>query len=408
MAVIGIICEYNPFHNGHLWQLRQARRLCAGPDAENNTGVVCIMSPDVVQRGEFAVMEKYARAESAVLCGADLVLELPSAYACASAEYFARGAVGLLHACGIATHLSFGMESGLLAPLERAVECMEAPDYHAAFKSFLDEGLSYPAARQKAAARTGREAEVFSSPNNILAIEYLRALKELAPHITPLPVVRTGGRHDAAPEGGISSASYIRAHWDKAPLYLPDNVYQIVRREMEAGRAPVVKENYESQMLAVLRRMRPEDFLLLPDCTEGLHIRLASAVEKATCLDEITALAKSKRYTAARIRRILLCAYLGLTKSYRTLPPSYLRVLAFNDKGRALLRGIKKISVLPVITKPAHAMALTGRAGAQFALEVRVGQLYSLAYPGRRNRAGGKEWRATPVYVKNPAQEKYD
>ena len=207
MAVVGVIAEYNPFHRGHAWQPAQLRRRLGA-----DTAVIACMSGNFVQRGDFAVLNKHRRAETALLGGADLVLELPTPWSAAAAERFAQGGVAVLEAAGIVTHLAFGCECGDLEPLQRIAEALESEEYHAGLRRFLDEGMTFAVARQGAIwGLTSREtAEHLSYPNNSLAVEYLRALAAGESGITPIALPRTGAAHDSGVEDAYSSASAIR------------------------------------------------------------------------------------------------------------------------------------------------------------------------------------------------------
>ena len=254
MAVAGIIAEYNPLHRGHLYQM-EATRAALGAD----TAILCVMSGNFVQRGEPAVLEKHARAEAAVRCGADLVVELPTPWAAATAETFARGAVSLLHAAGVVDCISFGSESGDLIPLQHIAEALEDPDFPEILQIYrMVPGRPFAAARQMAVADlTGPvTAERLSQPNDILAVEYLRALRRLDSAIRPLAIQRRGPGHDAPEEGGGISGLALRrlmiSGGDPAP-YLPRPMADIFRREAAAGRAPASLEAAERAVLEIGR-----------------------------------------------------------------------------------------------------------------------------------------------------------
>ncbi|MDR3207220.1 MAG: nucleotidyltransferase family protein, partial [Oscillospiraceae bacterium] len=305
--VVGVIAEYNPFHNGHALHLRRAREAVPGG------AVVCVMSGHVTQRGDFAICRKGARAAMAVGNGADLALELPAAWACASAERFARGGVFLLAATGVVTHLSFGGEGGTLAPLRRAALALDDPAFPAAQGLAMAGGLSYPAARQKALeALLGVPCPELARPNDTLGVEYLRALRHWGADLQPVVVPRAGvGHDDDRPEGGLASASHLRRlllDGGEAAGFVPETVGALWAEERTAGRAPVSLAACETAVLAVLRGLAAADFARLPDVTEGLEHRLARAARRACSLAEFYALVKTKRYTLARVRRLALGA----------------------------------------------------------------------------------------------------
>ncbi len=394
--VIGIITEYNPFHNGHAWHIGRSRELV--PKAP----VVCVMSGHVTQRGTFAICRKQARAEMALRGGADLVLELPAPYACASAERFAQAGVALLQAAGVVTHLSFGSEAGTLAPLTRAAGVLDSPAFLPAQAEAYGLGLSYPAARQRAyETLTGETTSVLARPNDILGLEYLLALRRAGSDIEPVTVPRRGAGHDAdTPLHGFASASYLRARLqtgEEAAAFVPSAAARIWAREQASGLAPVQLKTCETAVLAQLRRMGEADFAGLPDATEGLEHRLARAARAAGSLEELYTRTKTKRYTHARIRRLVMCAYAGLTGAPDQ--PPYLRVLAANRAGLALLAEMKKTAALPLLTKPASVRRMGEAAQQVFAMEALVTDLFALCYPARDRRTGGQEWTAGPVIL---------
>ena len=393
MKTAGIICEYNPLHEGHVLHMRQTRD-ALGEDC----GIVCAMSGNFVQRGSFAVFEKHARARAAVECGADLVIELPTAVSLSSAQRYAEGAVRLLDAFGACTHLSFGSEAGDLSALTPIAECLGSGEAETVIKEELKKGASYAAARQKAAETLlGDRASVLATPNNLLAVEYLTALSSAGSKMTPLTVKRTGGEHDGY--AGLS-ASAVRSllltgeyAWDN----VPEAAARIFREEMDAGRGPVSGEICEEAVLAVLRRMSKEEYVNLPDAGEGLGERLYRfAVTEPTTADVLMQ-TKTKRYTFSRLRRMVMCAYLGITAGDMDVPPAYIKVLAMNGRGREILRSASERCTLPIITKPASALSMPEAVTDAFVREARMTDLYVLAFPDARQRAGGQEFRLSPA-----------
>lgn len=382
METAGIVAEYNPFHRGHAWHIAETRRRLGG-----DAPVVCVMSGHWVQRGECALADKWLRAALALDRGADLVVELPTPWAMASAESFARGAVSLLAATGVVDVLSFGSETGGLAPLEEAAAALDAPDYPERLRAALGRGLSFPAARQEAAG-----AACLSAPNNNLGVEYLRSLRALGSTIRPLTVPRQGAGHDGPAAGGFASASELRrllraGRGEKAAPYLT---------------APWSGEladmqHIERAVLARLRTMGEGDWAALPDGggAEGLPSRLAKAAREAVSLEDFYTRAKTRRYPHARLRRLALAAFLDLRAAERPAAPPYVRVLGLGGRGRALLRKMKDTCPLPVIVKPAQARELDGPALALFQAEARYTDLYGLCFPAPR--PCGAEWIHSPV-----------
>ena len=376
--VAGIVAEYNPFHRGHAHQIAETRR-ALGADC----AVLCVMSGDFVQRGDAAVFDKFARAEAAVRGGADLVLELPLRWCLSSAEGFARGAVSILKSAGVVTHLSFGSETGELAPLQKAAGGLRDPALDDLLRDELKRGLSFPAARQNALERLiGKDAAVLSNPNDLLAVEYLRAIHDLGAALEPVAVRRVGALHDQAGESDYPSASRLRER-----MRAGEDVSAWAPHLPKAS--PVFSEDLEIALLSRLRMLPKEAFAALPDCSEGLENVLYRAVHSADTMDGVLAEAKSKRYPMSRLRRMLLCAALGVRKA-DGLPP-YLRVLAANERGRALLRDMRETASLPVITKPADAREMP-----EFCLTADAHDLYVLAQP---DKTPGQDWRHSPVML---------
>ena len=401
MPVAGIITEYNPLHCGHLLQMTRTRELLGG-----DTAIVCAMSGNFVQRGDFALVRKHARAEAAVRSGADLVLELPLPWAVSSAEGFSDGGVQVLAAAGLVTHLSFGSECGDAAVLCEAAAVLDSPAYREELRRRLDTGASYAACRQAAAeALLGKEkAALLAQPNNNLGVEYCRALARQGSDIVPVTVLRQGAAHDGAVVDGIASASAVRTlvrqgQSGQALALMAPAMAEVYCREEAAGRAPVLAETCERAVLARLRSMTEAEFAALDEGGEGLANRFRAAAQSAATLADLLAAVKTKRYAYARLRRMALWAYLGITPGDRPERVPYLRVLAANERGRALLGQMRKTASLPVITKPAEVRRMSPEVQRVFALEARATDLYTLAYPELTAAAAGSEWTESPVIL---------
>lgn len=379
MLSAGIICEYNPMHSGHAELIRQTR--CAGA-----THVAAVLCGNFVQRGEPAILSKWARARQAMTAGIDLVVELPLPWAVSGAEKFALGGVSLLNAIGT-DWLCFGSECGAAEPLERAARVLLQPELGEAVRAELHAGITFARARQKAVgALAGKETEaLLREPNNILGIEYLKAAMCLGATMQSFTVARTGAAHDA--DGGaheFASASQIRRLIREGSDYtrcMTPACAEIVRKEIAAGSAPAGFAPVERAVLAKLRTMTRAEIALLPDVSEGLENRIYAAVRQAGTLEELYAAAKSKRYTHARIRRIVLSAFLGLRASMAEGLPPYVRVLALNENGRELLRRAKKRSKIPVITNSSDILSLDKQAKNMLELECGATDLYALCMP---------------------------
>ena len=396
MKIGGIVAEYNPFHTGHAHHLAETRRFL-GEDC----AVICVMSGNWVQRGEAAVADKWTRAALALRAGVDLVIELPTVWAASSAEGFARGAVALLDATGVTDVLSFGSETGSLEALQAAADALLTERYREALSQLLTTGAPFAAARQGAVqACIGAEGDCLASPNNNLSVEYLKALRALDSRMTPMTVRRKGAGHDdERAAGGFVSASALRkllldGDWTQAERYLPEGGAQLLR---ERGLASL--RWCERGVLARLKTLSRSEFEGLPDSGEGLCNRLAAAVRQGRSIEEIYTLAKTRRYAHARIRRLVLWAFLGLRDADRPDSPPYVRVLGMNARGRDVLRSMTKTCRLPVITKPAHAKRLSDTAAALFAAEARCTDLYNLCRGDLERAACGMEYRMGPVIL---------
>ena len=398
MNIAGIVCEYNPFHSGHLHQLAETRR-ALGAD----TLTVCVMSGDFVQRGEAAVFSKFARAEAACRAGASLVLELPLPWCLSSAEGFAEGAVSLLAAVGC-TQLSFGSESGDVETLQTLAREILAPDTQREITAQLQHSpeLSYAMARERVLTeKLGECGSLLSQPNNILAVEYLKAIYKKTYPITPVTVKRIGSGHDKAGEQGPKSASELRGLMETGAdisEYIPEAALSVYRRERAAGRVQN-KAVLETALLSRLRMLDRAVYESLPDGGDGAGARLWKAVREESTLEDIAQSARTKRYPLARMRRMLLCAALGVSAEYtKTLPP-YARVLAADSAGCAYLREIDGKSAVPVLTKPAAVRRLDGGAAKVFALGASAHDVYTLQNVTNSDKKCGRDWRNGPVIV---------
>ena len=332
MNIIGIICEYNPLHLGHKKQMDTIRAHFGGDCA-----IVCLMSGNFVQRGAPAIVDKSLRAKAAIAAGADLVLELPVEYALSSAEGFAAGGVSILG--GFCDYLCFGAEDADGDALTATAAALLSQEFPPLLRESLDQGLSFPAARQQALAAMGLDGALVTSPNNILAVEYCKAMLAQNCPMKPFPIHRGGSYHDALPDDENPSATALRRlmlggqDWAK---WVPDAVYSILKNAplhaLQAG---------ERAILAKLRTMSDAEFETLPYGSEGLWRKFMHACRKYATLEEILTATKSKRYTRTRLDRMMMCAFLGLTEADLRTPAPYTRILAFNDTGREVLKKAK-------------------------------------------------------------------
>ena len=400
MRTAGIIIEYNPLHAGHLYQLEETRRILG-----QDTAIIGVMSGDFVQRGDFGIVGRQARAKAAVESGVDLVLELPLPWAVGSAERFADGGVAALAATGVVDRLVFGSECGDAAALERVASVLLSEGFPALLKQELSTGVSFAAARQQAVERmeTSEDAALLAQPNNILGVEYCKSLLRRESAIRPLTIQRKGaGYHETEPEAELPSATMLRqlrrsGERAKALTRMAPAMRAAFEEEARLGRAPVLLEICERAILARLRSMSEADFAALDEGREGLYHRLYEASRTAAGLEEILESAKTKRYAYARLRRMVLWAWLGMTPKDFPEEIPYLRVLAANETGRELLGRMRKTAAVPVVTKPQHVRRLSREAQALFELEARAADLYALAYPDLSAAVGGRLWREGPM-----------
>ena len=361
MKIVGIICEYNPFHLGHKKQIDYIKAQFG-----RETAVVCLMSGNFVQRGHPAIFDKSHRAKAAILSGADLVLELPVTYALSSAEGFARGGVEILGK--FCDFLCFGCETGDTATLMTTAGALLSEEFKPLLREELDKGLSFPAARAAALEKMGLDAEILRRPNDILAVEYCKAILSTGTAMVPFPIIREGSYHAQTPDPENPSATALRRRilesgdWGS---FVPEACRDIFEN------APVhTLEAGERAVLMKLRTMTDGEFEALPYGSEGLWRKFMHACRKETTRSAITAATKSKRYTATRIDRMLMCACLGITAEMLAQPAPYVRTLAFNDRGRSVLRSMKQ-----------HLRCINAGESVDhpyFALECRCADLYAL------------------------------
>lgn len=329
MQIAGIICEYNPLHKGHERQLNLAKSLL-GQDA----AVVCLMSGNFVQRGYPAIVDKSLRAKAAIACGADLVLELPITACLSSAEGFAARGVEILSR--LCTHLCFGAETEQQEEIMETARVLNSPAFPPVLRAYLQKGLSFPAARQGALEALGASADLLTKPNNILGMEYCKAILSQNSPLIPLPIHRPGDYHAAAPHPENPSATALRLRMESAgdwQSFVPEKAWEILAQGRLHTRAAG-----EKAMLYRLRTMTDAEFAALPYGSEGLWRKLMHAARRENTLEEILTAVKSKRYTRSRLDRMVMCAFLGLTEEALSQPVPYVRVLAFNETGRQILR----------------------------------------------------------------------
>lgn len=344
MAIYGIVCEYNPFHNGHLYQLSTIKK-------NDDDIVVAIMSPNVVQRGDFACLSKWDRAKAALNCGADLVLELPSLYALATAERFAFGAVYSLNSLGCIDYLSFGSECGSLEKLQKAAKTVSSSCVDKKIAEYLKEGITYAKARRLAAEEENPEInDVLSSPNDILSVEYIKVLNALNSGIKPLPLLRKGSYHQKEiQQEEYASAGFIRENLNLDSLlnFTPPAAFEVYKTAFENGAFSDGVAALSDALLLKLRLSDSQKLKTLSDVSEGLENRIIKAANESMSFNELCENIKTKRYTMSRIHRILMYALLDFPNFQEIPNPPYIRVLAVNKKGMEVIS--QKKSGLPIV-----------------------------------------------------------
>ncbi|HAE52985.1 MAG TPA: nucleotidyltransferase [Ruminococcus sp.] len=380
MKISGMVCEYNPFHNGHLHHIMETRKNGA-------THIVAVMSGNFVQRGDVAIMDKHTRAKLAVRSGVDLVIELPVQFCLSSAENFAAGAIYLLNSLGAVEELSFGSECGDVGLLLKALDTVEmtAVSKASVIRSIMEKGYTFPKALNSVINGTDPEiAYLITQPNNMLAIEYLRALKKLASPIEPFTVERKSAQHDSSqPVDGFASASFIRENIMKRSggfridRYTPKLWADTIKNDISAGRIASLK-NLERVMLYKLRNTSPQEIASVNDVGQGLEYRIFNS-RNASSFEELIYTVKTKRYTMARIKRIMLSLLIGIHKEDMNCMPPYGRILAFNDRGREILAYAKNYASIPYAASIAKLSHLSETAGKFAELEEKASDVYGLA-----------------------------
>lgn len=418
MKVLGLVAEYNPFHNGHYYHLNKSIEITGA------THTVAVMSGNFLQRGEPALLSKWQRAKMAIDNGVDLVIELPTAYACSTAEFFAFASINLLHNLNIVNYIAFASEIGDISVLKSIAKILsESPKtFRDLLKKHLSMGCSFPVARSnalldyyKSLHKNSNQIKrmdiqsIISNPNNILSIEYLKALNKLNSSIIPHTFPRMGANyHSTEIHMGISSATAIREYLrlDK-PLCNLSNVmplasYKILKESYELNLAPIFKEDFTDGLLTILRRKDIKDFAEYFDLKEGLENRFHKCCHAVNSLDDLYNCIKSKRYPMTRIQRICIHILLNLRERdlvlYNKFGPQYVRVLGFNNKGRQILKLLKSRSILPIITKLNHYTPKNSIAKGMLDLDIRASSIYGLAMKNHDYATKLMDYYESPYY----------
>lgn len=415
MNAVGMIVEYNPFHNGHLWHLQEAKRSSGAQYA------IGIMSGNFLQRGEPAIADKWSRAALAVQAGVDLVIELPTVFSVRSAQYFATGGIQLLDRLGVVEHVCFGTETPDLAALTAAAQAANNPSVILAMRQKMRTGQTYATSLSAAVStESGVAAHLMQTPNNLLAIEYLRAITTYSPRLKPHAIQRLHANyHDNSITSHIASATAIRTALLENQLLFPNSLAWKCLPEpcanqlnnlVSQGKAPIVLQSFSNIVLAKIRSMSLNQLAELPEITEGLHHKISAAALKATTAQELLTFTKSKRYTLTRLQRIIIYALLGISKDklahFDKSGPLYARILAFNHNGRKLLKEIHTQASIPIITRTAHFLTSQQQRSSQLtalqamlAYDITATDTYVLGSPNSQWRAGGLDFQSSPLYI---------
>ncbi len=384
MSLIGIVCEFNPFHNGHKYLIDSVKQ-------ENDT-VICVMSGNYVQRGEPSVFPKEVRVEAALKNGADMVVELPFVYASASAEVFAENAVRILVSLGC-NKIAFGTESAGIEELVFLADLFTTKEFNQKTEKYLKTGCNYPVARQKAIDEFNISSDI-STPNNILALEYIKALKKIGADTEPVAVSRTGaGYNDNCAYDEFASATFIRNliyNNESFRKYVPENIYDLYTDNLSSDNF-LSAEKYNIILQSLLRTATYESGKEIANMSEGLENRIDNAVRNSIHLNDIYDMAKSKRYTHSRIRRAVLCRALGVTKEVVSAPVPYIRLLGFKNDFSSQIGKIVCHSDLPLIVRFSDIKNIgNNMADKVFTYECISSDIYNLSLNKSRNSTSEK------------------
>lgn len=380
MNVFSVISEFNPFHNGHKYLIDSMRE-------QGATHITAIMSGNFTQRGEPAIIDKYSRTKAALENGIDLVLLLPVTYSTASAQDYAFGGVSIAEAMGCCDTLFFGSECGDIQKLKKIRDTFESIEFKAWFAGYISSNESYARAIELSLVNTlGNEyADIIRASNNLLAVEYIKAIYDIGSSLEPKTIKRSGVVHDSKiPFENYASASFIRSlinsHSD-FKKFMPKESYDIVLESIRQKVAPVNIYNLEKLIIYRLRTMTEKDYKQLPNISEGIENRLRNASLNSTTLDTLFNKIKTKRYPNSRLRRLVIRALLNVTDSDCSITPQYIRVLGFNERGKDILREMRKTAKLPVVMKAQDIKELCFEARRQFECESIADDVYALAIP---------------------------
>lgn len=404
MNVTGIIVEYNPLHNGHIYHIQNTKKYT------NCDAIIAVMSGPFVQRGEPAVVDKWTRTKMALQSGIDLVIELPVIYAKSSAEGFAYGAVSTLENTGIVNNICFGSELGNADILYKIAEILlaEPSKYKSLLKMYLDEGLSFPSARLKALnnyiiyhnllnVNDVNIENILNNSNNILGIEYIKSILKLNSKIKPFTIKRVSNKYNQQELSGvISSATSIRKNINNLNILdaMPDYSYKLLKEKINEKNAPISLKSFEDILLYSIRNKTTDEIKNIIDVSEGLENKIKEAAENCFDIYSLIDYVKSKRYPQTRIQRVLINILLNHKKDLITKinsPVEYIRILGFSQKGRELIKLMKKSANVPIITNP------NKKDYDLLKYDIDAQDIYSLALDGK-NKIAKSDLKTTPIY----------
>lgn len=375
MSVTGVIAEFNPFHNGHKYLLENLKN--------QGDSVVCVIGDDFTQRGDVALLSKYDRAKTALSNGADLCVLMPTPWSMSCANTFALGGMSILHSLGCVDKVSFGSECGDIAALSKISKVIHSESLSTIIEKELKSGKTFAFARQSAVQKIiGKSAEILSNSNDNLATEYIYNADKIGFYPVFSAITRVGEKHDSKiAQDEFLSATAIREYVingniDGVKKYMPSSAYEILEKSYNSGECAAL-QNLEDSILSHLRRLSAKDFSVLPEVSEGLENRIYDAVKNSLTLFECFQKIKTKRYTLSRIRRIILSAYLGLSKDFIDSPVPYIKVLGFNKTGEEILKNANP--TVPLVLRGADYQKLDGFAETAFTVQNRAADLYAMA-----------------------------
>ena len=381
MKISAIICEFNPLHFGHKYLIDNIKKNVA-------THLIGIMSSNFTQRAEPSIISKSARTQIAIKEGLDLIIEIPTIWSMAPAEKYAFAGVTIANALGCVDNLCFASEVGNINLLKNISDTIDSELFKIHIKKYLRTGITFAKARQLSIKEILGEkySSILLCPNNILAVEYLNSLSRLNSKIVPYTIKRIGVNHDGTETyKSFASASHIRnlIHNKNNTFYqyIPKTSQEIIFNEINRLHAPADINLIERAILSNLRTMTKENILNLCDISEGIEGRIFKYSKNSSSLNQLIKNIKTKRYTMARIKRLIMYSFLGITKYYSKLPITYIRVLGFNSKGLEILKKAKKTSIIPIVTSFSEIKNLDDTSKTIFNKECLCTDLYNMTLP---------------------------